>query len=430
MTQLRSGSATDVGMVRSQNEDALLVDEPLFAVADGMGGHAAGEVASEAAIETLDVAFKRNPTLDGLVEAVQEANRRVWHIGQSESDKRGMGTTVAAAALVDDNGEDTLAVANVGDSRVYLLRDGDLTQITEDHSLVEELVRGGQLSPEEAQIHPQRHVVTRVLGMAPDIDVDLFPVIPYRGDRLLLASDGLFNEVADEAIAQVLRQVREPDAAAHELVAQAKTAGGADNITVIVVDVVDDDGRSESASAALAADKTTVVPRADGAARAAPDRAQPPPTPPPPTPPPSRSAAPADIGLAPARPRRITGRVIAFIAVVVVLVIAAAGAVVYAARSTYYVGLQGDDVLIYKGRPGGLLWFKPTLAARTGHTTADVPADRLEQVQAGKEEPSLAAARRYTQNLFAEAAAARSTTTTTTTATPPTSTATTATSTP
>lgn len=422
MTRLRAGAATDAGMVRAQNEDNLLMAEPLFAVADGMGGHAAGEVASETAIETLRVAFGRNPSLDGLVEAIQEANRRVWQLGQEDPARRGMGTTLTAAALVPDGDDETLAIANVGDSRVYLLRDGDLSQVTDDHSLVEELVRRGQLSAEEALVHPQKHVVTRVLGMGPDVEVDMFPVTPYRRDRVLLASDGLFNEVTDDEIAAVLRRGGDPEAVARELVERAKTAGGSDNITVVVVDVVDDDGRSEQASAALSAEpRTSSVPlRPSAPEGGAVERDDPSPRP---------VAAPA---AAPARPtsaepshRRITARVVGFLLVFLLLLGGAVAAIAAYARGSYFVGVQGQQVVIFKGHPGGLLWFHPTVEQRTGLTTADMPESSVMDLNDGHVEPSVSAARRFVDHLAEEAAAARGATTTTT-APPPATTPTTA----
>src|SRR3954451_24299044 len=276
MTALRYGSATDVGRGRSNNEDSYVVAEPLFAVADGMGGHAAGEVASQEAVEVLKGEFEAgSATVDSLVHAVAEANRAVWGRAADDTDLRGMGTTVTAVALVVEDGEEHLAIANVGDSRAYLLRQGELSQLTDDHSVAEQMVREGQLLPEEAAVHPQRHVLTRVLGMAPEIDVDCFPILPYKGDRVLLCTDGLINEVSDSQIASLLRRRAEPAEAARELVEMAKEAGGHDNITVIVVDVVDDDERSELASAALAeagdngqdgtGDSTMLVPATAGA---------------------------------------------------------------------------------------------------------------------------------------------------------------------
>ena len=400
MTKLRWGSATDVGRVRQNNEDNLLIASPLFAVADGMGGHAAGEVASGIAVEILGSGFDADRTAAGLADAVRAANRAVWERAQQQSDLRGMGTTLTAVALVDDDGQDVLAVVNVGDSRAYRLQQGELEQLTEDHSLVEALVRTGRLSAAEAAVHPQKHVLTRVLGVDPDVEVDCFRVIPYEGDRFLLASDGLFNEVDDRTIAGVLRRTADPDEASARLVELAKHNGGSDNITVVVVDVVDDDNRAGRASAALAAE----APPApldwqdldDDADEPRPARRQKEP-----------------------RPRRVTGRVVAFLLVLLLLLGGAAGAVGWFARGSYYVGLDGDRVTIYQGRPGGLLWFDPTVARRTDLTTADVAPARLDALEKGKQEPSLEEAQQYVENLRDEAEARRLGTSTTTTTTAP-----------
>src|SRR4051794_788243 len=258
MTALAYGFATDVGVVRANNEDTLLVEDNLFAVADGMGGHAAGEVASLAAVEALRAAFGQQPhTVGGLIEAVRIANSAVWDRAAEDTSLRGMGTTVTVVALVQEDGEDHVAIANVGDSRAYLFRDGELGMLTDDHSVAEQLVREGRLTPEEAAVHPQRHVLTRVLGMGPEVDVDCYPILPYRGDRFLLCSDGLINEVSESQIASVLRRLADPAEAARELVAMAKESGGHDNITVVVVDVVDDDDRAGVASAAIAGEEGT-----------------------------------------------------------------------------------------------------------------------------------------------------------------------------
>jgi PPM family protein phosphatase len=225
MTQLQAGAATDIGRVRQINEDRYLADEILFAVADGVGGHQAGEVASQTSVETLQKTFMEGEhTTEGLISAVEAANQAVWQLAQGSREKRGMGTTLTALALVQEGGEEQLALANVGDSRAYLLQQGELVQISEDHSLVEELVRDGKLTPAEAQVHPQRSIITRALGMEPEIEVDSWEIIPYTGDRILLCSDGLTNELSDERIASTLRQLADPQEAAHDLVRQARAA--------------------------------------------------------------------------------------------------------------------------------------------------------------------------------------------------------------
>ncbi len=207
MSELRAGSATDVGRVRSVNQDMVLDRPNLYAVADGMGGHAGGEVAARLAVETLEAAFGRWPTSVGLREAVEEANVAVWRESQVHPDLHGMGTTLTALAVVDESGgQATLALANVGDSRAYLFSRGALTQITFDHSLAEERVRLGEMTEAEAAVHPQRHILTRALGVSADVQVDVWELGAPRGTRVLLCSDGLSNEVGPEEIAAILER--------------------------------------------------------------------------------------------------------------------------------------------------------------------------------------------------------------------------------
>ena len=439
MTRLHSGAATDVGRVRRNNQDHYLVEEPLFAVADGMGGAAGGEEASRTAVAALKSAFEADPTADGLADGVRNANRAVWEKARERPDLRGMGTTMTAVALVthDTEGE-VLAVANVGDSRVYLLRDGELAQVTDDHSVPEELLRAGRLTPEEAAVHPQRNVLTRALGIEPEVEVDCYPIIPYKGDRLVLASDGLFNEVDHDGIASVARRKRDPQEAAAELVRLAREGGGNDNITVVVVDVVDDDDRSAKASAALASTaagrsksasdgtvpggtgtRTPGGPVAERARVAGPPPAartgavgSPTGTPPPSAlggPPPG--PVPAAAGPHRTQPR-VTLRVAVFLVAVLVVVVAAIAAVGFFARGGYYVGVDDQEVVVFKGRPGGLLWFAPTVEERTGVAVGDVLPARVQDLRDGKEYSSLSDARRYVANLKNEATPVPTTTTT------------------
>ena len=395
MTALRWGSATDVGRVRDNNEDQLLVAEPLFAVADGMGGHNAGEVASQVAVDTLRTAFDDAPhTPEGLAGAIEAANEAVWERASSGQEFRGMGTTVTALALVqDDDGIDRFAIANVGDSRAYLLRDGELTQLTDDHSVAEEMVRSGQLNSEAAAVHPQRHMLTRVLGMSAEVDVDLFLLDIFRGDRLLLASDGLNNEVTDAQIASTLRRLADPDEAARELIAQAKANGGNDNITVVVVDVVDDDAKAETAALANEAPPAGASRMLSATERdaqlqqlAQPDSA-------------GRASAVGEPAMIEPPPRRVTGRVIAFLVVLVVIIGGAAAATVWYARSSYYVGLDGGEVAIFQGRPGGVLFIDPKLDQATGIDEADLSPRVQRRLEGGVVQSSRAEARRYVERL-------------------------------
>jgi protein phosphatase len=239
------GAATDIGRVREGNEDSYLVDEPLFAVADGMGGHKGGDVASQLALETLEAAF-REGTLP-LAEQLRDANNAVFARSQEDSAVSGMGTTLTA--VVVDAGE--LHLAHVGDSRAYLLRAGQLRQLSEDHTLVQRMVKSGEITAAEAEVHPHRNVLTRALGTEPDVEVDEEDVALLDGDRLLLCSDGLTGMVTEEQILAILSAAPDPQDAADRLVRAANRAGGVDNITVVVIDVEADqaDGASSAASA-------------------------------------------------------------------------------------------------------------------------------------------------------------------------------------
>ena len=239
MTVVRSGAASDVGRVRTINQDMVLQTASLFAVADGMGGHVGGEVAAKLAVDTLKAVFGRQASTEGLEQAVSDANAAVWSQGHATSDLRGMGTTLTAAALVvGSDGRDKVALANVGDSRAYLFTAGHLTQITVDHSLAEEKVRYGEMTEAEAAVHPHRHILTRALGVSDGVEVDVWELHLRTGDRLMLCSDGLTNEVPEEEIAQVLSSEPDPQVVATALVNAANRHGGNDNISVLVVDVL------------------------------------------------------------------------------------------------------------------------------------------------------------------------------------------------
>src|SRR3954470_18248631 len=223
------GAVTDPGRKRRRNEDAYVVEPPLFAVADGMGGAQAGEIAATIAASVL-----RESSGEEVVELIKQANRRVYEAAAGDEARSGMGTTITAAGGADG----TVQIGHVGDSRAYRVRDGKLEQLTDDHSLVAELVRSGKLSPEEADVHPQRSVITRVLGTDPDVDVDTFPVEAQEGDIFMLCSDGLTSMVDDKAILGLVESRRgNLDKAARALVDAANKGGGEDNITVILFEV-------------------------------------------------------------------------------------------------------------------------------------------------------------------------------------------------
>ena len=227
------GSRTDIGCLRDHNEDSLIVAPPLFAVADGMGGHAAGEVASEIAIDVLAERAPEHPDGEQLARAVEDANRAVIQAAREGRGREGMGTTMTAAMLEGER----LVIAQVGDSRAYLLHQGTLQQLTRDHSLMADMIEAGQLTPEEARTHPNRSVITRALGSDEYLHPDIYEINVETGDRLLICSDGLSTMLRDADIERTLCRVQDPQRCATQLVNEAISAGGHDNITVIVADV-------------------------------------------------------------------------------------------------------------------------------------------------------------------------------------------------
>ena len=242
---LKHGVATDTGNVRPQNEDAYVASDHLFAVADGMGGHNAGEVASALATTLLlERAVGQTLTPEWFVNAITAINRTIHESAAESTERRGMGTTICALALVNPQGETTesqqVALANVGDSRIYLWRAGTFRQLSVDHSYVQELVTEGLITEEEARVHPRRNIVTRALGIDDRVAVDSWLIPLFAGDRFILCSDGLVDEVPTADIAALAAQQREPQMIADALVALAKRNGGRDNITVVVVDAVGD----------------------------------------------------------------------------------------------------------------------------------------------------------------------------------------------
>jgi protein phosphatase len=386
--------------VRHGNEDTSLVDEQdgLWAVADGMGGHRAGEVASAIAVRTLQEAFRAvPPTQVGLEGAAVAANTAIRAAAEQDPELYGMGTTLVAIARTE---EDELAYVNVGDSRIYLLRSGELQRLTIDHSLVEELVQEGSLTPEEARTHPKRNIVTRALGIADHVDVDGDTILPYTGDRYVLCSDGLTDEVEDDHVAGVLRRLADPDEAAAELVRLALEHGGRDNVTVLIVDVVDDGGRAEAASRVVTGGTASSVVR-----------------PPAEAPPPAPPAAPRRHRARAERPRRFTWRVAVFAVLLLAVLAAAAGAIGWYARNTYYVGVEGESVVVYKGKPGGVLWFDPTVESTTELTTDDLAPEARDDVARGVEFGSVEEAEAYLERVTTTTTTTTTSTTTSTTST-------------
>jgi len=379
------GAVTDVGRVRDHNEDAFLVDDQLglFAVADGMGGHQAGEVASATALEALRAAVTSG---EGIRDAVTSANDAVYEKSTTDDRLRGMGTTLTAGTLAAG---DTLLLGHVGDSRAYVLRDHQLERLTTDHSLVEELIQAGELTEAQAEHDPRRSMITRALGIEPSVDVDLYPVQVHDGDRLLLCSDGLTGMVGEDEIEAVLTEEHDPTQAARRLIDEANSAGGIDNITVLIVDLVD--AERQTAAVPIVTD--------DQPAPAETPAEQPPEEAPeePPAPRPRRT-----------RGRRRLRRVLLWALPVVVVLGVAFGFVDYYAHHTYFVGNDGGRVTVFQGRQGGLLFWNPTVKDRTSLRTSTLTPADASQVRAGHGQfGSVGGANAYIAGLRARAAQTR-----------------------
>ena len=329
------GARSDVGLVRGHNEDSFLLRTPLFVVCDGMGGHAAGEVASSIAVETIGEKAPNTADDVQLGAAVEAANTAVIQGAAEGRGKPGMGCT-ASAVIIEGS---KMSVAHVGDSRVYLLHQGTLVRITHDHSFVEELVDAGEITADEARTHPSRSVITRALGSDPDMYADHFSLEVSTGDRIIVCSDGLSSMITDREIELVAVSSATPQAAADNLVSAALTAGGADNVTVVVIDV-----------------------ESDGVAD---------------------------------RVRRDIVRKIALVTGILALIVAVVIGGMYAfIKSEWYVAANGDTLAIYQGVNGSFLGFELSeLVDTTSVQVKDLPQAVQTQVADGIQFASEAEAR-------------------------------------
>ena len=504
--RLSWGGATHAGRVRSANQDALFADHGLFVVADGMGGHQGGEVASRIAVRAMS--GLEHAELEDLVEGVVGANAAVWEYAQKNPELMGMGTTVTAIAVIGSGADPKLALVNVGDSRVYQWREGTLSQLTDDHSYVAELVRRGQLDPTEAETHPYRNMLTRAIGVGEEVDVDSWEISPELGDRYILCSDGLVNEVSDPVIGSIVASNADPSEVAKLLIEQANAAGGRDNITVVVVNIdaepapatAADEGdaaQGESVesqpiagessgsansldtgvfvpvsgseptvelpieapadapttndlfSAPVSEDELPIVtersnplatfdlPEHDGAsplpwsggqpaptaveqetaeAPAVPDGSSlaeptvPDPTEVVPVPRPEPGlhfSVPDDQPSQPQgadakgwnAPLAVTWRHLAGVALVLLIIGGGLGLTGWYARSAYHVGFAGDEVVIYQGREGGVLWFDRTLEEGSGIYRSQLPDATVAEIEDVVEVSSLEAARAFIEGV-------------------------------
>ncbi len=392
MTRLLAASATDVGRLRSQNQDCALVAGDLVAVADGMGGHAGGDIAARLAVEVLAGRFAAGQSASGLVDAARAANSEILERSERDRSLRGMGTTLSAAALVNERDGERLAFVHVGDSRVYLRTRGGFTRLTADHSLVEEMVRAGELSADEAATHPHRHILTRALGIDPDVEIDSWTLEVEPGARLLLCSDGLTNEVAEADIAAILDAEPDRARAAAALVQSALAHGGSDNITVVVADLVAD--AAPGAPGVPSAVTPTRRPRPTSPASARSQRA------------PGGRATPPRGARHHHHHRRRGERIVTVWSLLFVLAFAGVlGGIVgfteWYNNATYFIGVAQGHVAIFEGRPGGFLWFRPRLVEVLNARPRDVFAPYRSLLAAGIIETSYADAQQVATNLTA-----------------------------
>jgi PPM family protein phosphatase len=411
---VRAFGATHTGRVRAGNEDSYLLGDSVFAVADGMGGHQAGEIASDAALEplrALDIAAMTEPAEvgDALAAAVHQANAVVVERAKSDPALEGMGTTLTAIAIR----EGQLHLAHVGDSRAYLLRANErISQLTTDHTLVERLIQEGRLSRDEAATHPQRNVITRAIGHEPTVEVEVLPPIMLQeGDQILLCSDGLSGPVDDDRISTILTETTDGEAAVNGLLAQANAAGGPDNITAVLLRVGDrwnvaetipvaPEGSSTqqiAAQATPARDDSEEISGRTGTDTAEPVTAEP-------WIEQDEIDAPGDEQPAAAqepRPRRRGRIAVITVAVLIILAVLAGGGWLILSRS-YFVGAHGGMLAIYQGVPqevGGLSASRVLPQEITTTPVEEFPAFRRQAIDDGLTAQSLADARRIVEDL-------------------------------
>jgi serine/threonine protein phosphatase PrpC len=386
LTRWRYAAATDTGLVRQSNQDAVYADESLAVIADGMGGHAAGEVAAAMSIEMVRDGFHLSQSVEGLVEAIQGANEAVLRDAREDPAHFGMGTTIIAVGLTYDfEGVVSPTLVHVGDSRAYQLRDGALRQLSDDHSVAEEWVRMGRLTPEEAAVHPRRHQLTRGVGVEDTIAIDVASISAAVGDRILLCSDGLSNELDADTLARLASAPNGLEIAIEQLISAAKVAGGHDNISVILLEFDEVNVPSAPVRRTMSSAPPVAAPTKTKATR---------------------------------KHRRLVSwraclGLLAFLGVV-----AGAVAIVrWYAYSTFYLGNDAGSIAIYQGEPQGVLWFHPLLRVETSYHSADLRPVDERALAATISEPTLKSAFTYAKYLHDEwsvSPAAGSTTTTTT----------------
>ena len=364
------GSATDIGNLRTMNQDFSATSNTLFVVADGMGGHASGELASEIATKIV-LQEREYITPDDFGNQIRLANEAVRSEANNNPDHKGMGTTFCGITKIHSN-EDViqqLAIANIGDSRIYLLSGDSFIQITQDHSLVEEMFLQGKITADQAAVHPNRNVITRALGIDDDATVDCWHIPARKGDRFLLCTDGLTNEVSDAEISETLQTFDNPQETAHRLVSLAKQNEGKDNITVVVVDVIQ--GSEFDFPTEFPTSPISVGPETEIDIQ---------------SPNPEFQTAASSIN-----PEwEPTPRNILKLAVTILTLLLVVGVFIGRdARDNYFVTFEqtentsadNSQILIFKGQPNSVLWFDPTIEERTPILGLDLDEETVSEIQ-------------------------------------------------
>lgn len=444
--------ASDTGRIRKDNQDSYFANGTVFAVADGMGGHAGGEIASRLAVDVFAEAFPSD-SQDGpdIIEVVRAANSAILSRASKEPKLSGMGTTLCTLSLSSNGTRNFLNLINVGDSRGYLYRNGELYQLTDDHTLVSEMLKSGDITSDQAGDHRAKHILTRALGVDPDLEIDHWEIEPKKDDLYLLCSDGLTNEMTDPEIAMILSGGGSSDQMAQDLVNGALANGGSDNVTCLVIRVQEETSsdeiskgdrsrivelpsqtklreRLQNATRSVGADtvergrpisvaqlqekreeksgpiaepeaQNTETRPAGASVRVNPVITS------------STMRSPELSAIPTPLPKRATEKKVRFgtllrsliflliLAVVIVIGVSAVG--IYAKHS-YFVGLDNSKVAIYQGRPGGLLWYDPTLVRETQLKESQVAPYHIPDLQKGVVEPSLSAANSYVNRLLSE----------------------------
>ena len=389
--RLTWGGATDQGRIRANNQDAMYADPGLFVVADGMGGHQGGEVAANLAVRTIANAERSDR--EQLREAITEANRVVHQTALEEPELHGMGTTLTTLAVSQEVDSHQFVILNVGDSRVYRHRDGELEQLTEDHSYVAELVRRGELDDQAAEVHPYRNMLTRAIGVHAEVEIDEWLLEPVAGDRFMLCSDGLTNEVADLEIAEQLGLGQDPGTTAKALVGLANKRGGRDNSTVLIVDVqvelIDSDETNQSPETEEFQDPISSPPHEANISLGGLEDLS------------DRSEQTSNMKERSWLYDRVHIKLGAVIISLVLLLTSAAmvTTIGWYARSSYHVGIVANHVVIQKGRIGGLLWFEPTLEQWTDIQTTHLTEEDRQRLVDGEQMTDLDNAKTFVANL-------------------------------